>query len=247
MSNHWHGVVSDPSARLPEFLERFHRLLARAQNASLGRSENLWSSEKTSVVHLISDQDVLEKMAYTIANPTQAGLVRSPQEWPGVVTLRIGEQCVVEMPGVFFDRSGSLPTVVKVNMARPPIFAPLDDRSLAMRLAVAIERRVRNARAALLKRGLRFRGAKAVLQQPFAAVPTSVAVRRTLNPRVAARDWRARIDALRGLAAFRRAYRQALNAWRSGLREVTFPAGTYALRLYAGVTCASAHPSSAKA
>src|SRR5688500_13354733 len=62
MSNHWHGVVTDPSARLPEFLERFHRLLARAQNTFLGRLENLWSSEKTSVVLLVSDHDVLEKM-----------------------------------------------------------------------------------------------------------------------------------------------------------------------------------------
>jgi len=25
LSNHWHGVVTDPLARLPEFLERFHR------------------------------------------------------------------------------------------------------------------------------------------------------------------------------------------------------------------------------
>ncbi len=33
LSNHWHGVVTDPLARLPEFLERFHRLFARAQNA----------------------------------------------------------------------------------------------------------------------------------------------------------------------------------------------------------------------
>ena len=76
MSNHWHGVVTDPFARLPEFLERFHRLFARAQNASLGRWENLWSSDKTSVVALVSDEDVLDKMAYTVANPTAAGLVR---------------------------------------------------------------------------------------------------------------------------------------------------------------------------
>jgi putative transposase len=60
MSNHWHGVVTDPHARLPEFLERFHRLFARAQNASLGRWENLWSSDKPSVVRLVSDQDILE-------------------------------------------------------------------------------------------------------------------------------------------------------------------------------------------
>jgi hypothetical protein len=67
MSNHWHAVVSDPEARLPEFLERAHRLIAKCQNAALGRWENLWSSEKTSVVYLASEQDVLDKMAYVIA------------------------------------------------------------------------------------------------------------------------------------------------------------------------------------
>jgi hypothetical protein len=111
ISNHWHGVVTDPFARLPEFLEHFHRLLAKAQNASLDRCrwENLWSSDKTSVVLLVSDEDVLEKMAYVIANPTAAGLVRSPCDWPGVITARLGERCTVEMPEVFFDPEGALP------------------------------------------------------------------------------------------------------------------------------------------
>jgi putative transposase len=87
-----YALVTDPFARLPEFLEHFHRLLAKAQNASLGRWEKLWSSDKTSVVLLVSDEDVLEKMAYTITNPTAAGLVRSPLEWPGVMTTRIDER-----------------------------------------------------------------------------------------------------------------------------------------------------------
>jgi putative transposase len=52
MSNHWHGVLTDPDARLPEFLEIFHKLFAKAQNASLGRWEKLWSSDKTSVALL---------------------------------------------------------------------------------------------------------------------------------------------------------------------------------------------------
>jgi REP element-mobilizing transposase RayT len=109
MSNHWYGVVTDPEARPPEFLERFHRSVAKAQNASLGRWENLWSSDKTSTVLLVSDADVLEKMAYTIANPTVAGLVRSPHEWPGVISHRLQESESVEMPDIFFDENGELP------------------------------------------------------------------------------------------------------------------------------------------
>ncbi len=80
-----------------------------------------WSSDKTSVVLLVSDEDVLEKMAYTIANPTAAGLVRAPKDWPGVITTRIDERCTVDMPDVFFDPEGTLPETVELEFSRPPI------------------------------------------------------------------------------------------------------------------------------
>jgi REP element-mobilizing transposase RayT len=158
MSNHWHGVLTDPQARLPEFLEHFHRLLARSQNASLGRWENLWSTDKTSVVLLVSDEDVLEKMAYTIANPTAAGLVRTPREWPGVVTQRMGEHTRVDMPDVFFDPEGGLPESVTLEFTRPPIYLQLDARRLALHLATAVQRRVRDAREELARQGRKFLG-----------------------------------------------------------------------------------------
>jgi hypothetical protein len=242
MSNHWHGVVTDPLARLPEFLEHFHRLLAKAQNASLGRWENLWSSDKTSVVLLVSDDDVLKKMAYTIANPTAAGLVRSPREWPGVITARIGERCTVEMPDLFFDPEGSLPASVSLEFTRPPIYPQLDVQTLARHLATAVERHVRDARHALAQAGRKFLGAKAVRQQLFDAAPHTTEPRRNPNPRIAARHTPERVQAIGNLMAFLRDYRAAWHAWRHGKREQVFPAGTYALRIYARVACAPACP-----
>lgn len=129
MSNHWHGVVTDPEGRLPKFLEIFHKLVAKAQNASLGRWENLWSSDKTSAVPLVSEADVLEKMAYTLA-----------------------------------------------------------------------------------------------------------------NPRIASKSTPARVDAIRRMLAFVQEYRAAWHEWRAGSRDVLFPPGTYALRIYARVACAPAVP-----
>ncbi len=242
LSNHWHGVVTDPAARLPEFLEHFHRLLAKSQNASLGRWENLWSSDKPSVVLLVSDSDVLEKMAYTIANPTAAGLVRTPREWPGVITTRLGEQCTVEMPDVFFDPEGSLPETVRLELTRPPIYPQLDTRELAEHLAKAIERHVRAARQALARQGRRFLGAKAVLRQDFNAAPKTHEPRRNPSPRIAAAHTPERVQAIRNLTAFLRQYRAAWHAWRAGKREQIFPAGTYALRVHARVACAPACP-----
>jgi hypothetical protein len=242
MSNHWHGVVTDPFGRLPEFLEHFHRLLARAQNAALGRWENLWSSDKTSVLHLVSDEDVLEKMAYTIANPTAAGLVRSPSEWPGVITQRIGESYCVDMPDIFFDPDGPLPDSATLELCRPPIFSHLSVRELARHLARAVERHVREAREALTRQGRKFLGAKAVLRQAFDAAPKSTELRRNPNPRIASKRTPERIQAIRNLVAFLRSYRQAWLAWRSGKRDQIFPAGTYALRVHTRVACAPACP-----
>jgi len=118
MSNHWHGVVTDPEARLPEFTECFHKLLAKAQNAAIERWENFWSSDKTSLVLLTSEHDVLEKMAYTLANPTAAGLVKCPDEWPGVISGRFGSEDLVEMPDAFFDEEGDLPENTELQFVR---------------------------------------------------------------------------------------------------------------------------------
>src|SRR4051812_42003187 len=193
MSNHWHGVVTDPEARLPEFLERFHRLVAKAQNASLGRWENLWSSDKTSVVLLVDDADVLEKMAYAISNPVVAGLVRSPHEWPGVISLRFDEPRTVEMPDVFFDEEGDLDEEATLRFVRPEL--GVMDAAFDEQLNEAVAERVRRARMDMRLRGLPFIGRNTVLRQPFSGTPRTAAPRRNPNPRIAAKRTRARIAA----------------------------------------------------
>ncbi len=242
MSNHWHGVVSDPFACLPEFLENFHRLLARAQNAALGRWENLWSSDKTSVVLLVSAWDILEKMAYTLANPTAAGLVHSPDEWPGTITKRIGELWRTTMPDVFFDSTGSLPSEVSLTFQRPPGFDAFNDLELALELDRSLRSKVRAAREELTRKGHDFLGIKAVLRQSFSDSPSTPAPRRNHKPRVAAGSDSERRSATKRIKVFLREYRDALTNWRAGNRSAVFPAGTYALRIYARVACAPAVP-----
>jgi hypothetical protein len=234
----WHGAVTDPSA----FFDgtRFHRLVAKAQNASLGRWENLWSSDKTSEVLLVSDADVLEKMAYTIANPTVAGLVRSPHEWPGVISHRFGQLESVEMPDVFFDDEGELPEEVCLEFVRPAIFPEFGDEELSARLREAVATRVQRTRKDMQLRSLPFLGRTAVLRQAFSATPRTPAPRRNPSPRIASKSTPARIRAIQRMLAFVKEYRVALLSWRAGNRNVTFPAGTYALRIHAGIACAQA-------
>ncbi len=239
MSNHWHAVVSDPEARLPEFLERAHGLIAKCQNAALGRWENLWSSEKTSVVYLATEQDVLDKMAYVIANPTSAGLVRSPDEWPGIITRRFGERLHFEMPDHFFDEdgAGTDPDDAVLEFQRPPIFIGLTDDELDRKLFDAVAERVRQARAEMQRAGKTFLGVEAVLRQAFSATPATTEIRRKLSPRIAAKNPSVRIAAIRALQRFIAEYREAWRAWREGKRDVLVPLGTYALRVHARAPC----------
>jgi len=242
MSNHWHGVVTDPDARLPQFLEVFHKLLAKAQNASFERCENLWSSDKTSMVLLVSEQDVLDKMAYTLANPTAAGLVRAPSEWPGVMSRDFRECREIEMPDMFFDEDGELPDSVTLEFTRPPILRSLSDVDLRSALAQKVADLVRRAREEMLANGKSFLGREAILRQSFGSAPATKPAGTAINPRVACKSPSLRVAAISRLQLFLRAYRTALLQWRGGDREVMFPAGTYAKRVFDYVRCVAHAP-----
>ena len=85
MSNHYHAVIFDRSGRYPEFVEHFHKMFARSQNALRGRWENVWASEQVCVVKLADRDAVMDKLVYTAANPVQDHLVERVHHWPGGV------------------------------------------------------------------------------------------------------------------------------------------------------------------
>jgi hypothetical protein len=56
------------------------------------------------------------------------------------------------------------------------------------------------------------------------------------NPTFSALTRKAWLDAMKGLRAFRSAYRAAYVAWRSGDRDTEFPLGTWWVVRHAGAT-----------
>jgi REP element-mobilizing transposase RayT len=234
LSNHLHLVLTDPSARLPAFLQYLDGLSARALNASLGHWEDFWARRSYSAVALASPQDVLDKVAYTLANPAAAGLVRSGREWPGLWSApeQIGAGVLQpRRPECFFSPRGQMPEVASLELTVPPGFtsAELFRGELVTALAE------REARAAEREGG--FLGRARVLAQRPTSRPAPLEPRRGLNPRVAARDKWKRIEALGRLVGFLQAYRAAWAARRRGAIDVLFPAGTYLLRVAHGVPC----------
>src|SRR4029079_5067154 len=83
MSTHLHLVVTDVQGVLPRFLQYFHRIVALGTKVLRKWEGPVWDHEATSVVRLLTHAAVVEKIAYVLANPVAAGLVRRADEWPG--------------------------------------------------------------------------------------------------------------------------------------------------------------------
>ncbi len=238
LSNHFHLVVTDPDARLPAFEQYLDALVARAVNASLGRWESFWAPSSYSAVALASDEDVVSKVAYVLANPVAAGLVRRASEWPGLWSdpRRFGETLTAHRPAKFFRRNGYLPESVDLELSVPPGFASAQD--FRERVSSALEELEGTARRERQSAGRGFLGVAAVLAQKPWKRPAPNERRRNLSPRVAARDKWKRVEALSRLVEFLSAYRSAWAALQRGVRDALFPPGTYLLRIMHGVRCA---------
>jgi len=240
MSNHHHTVIYDRFGRYPEFVEHFHKIFARSQNALRGRWENFWASEQVCVVRLVGRADVMDKLVYTATNPVKDHLVDRVHHWPGVNGLGalLAGRCLrAARPRHFFRREGTMPEAVELRLTIPPELGPeaevleeLRQRVAAVEAAIASERQ---------RTGQRVYGRRAVLQQSWWARPSSFEPRRTLRPRVAARSKWARIEALLRNRSFVKSYMAARDAWRDGA-TVSFPPGTYWLRRFANVPIAPA-------
>jgi putative transposase len=239
LSNHFHAVVSDPDARLPAFEQYLDSLVARAVNASLGRWEAFWAPSSYSAVRLLEPGDIIDKIAYVLANPVAAGLVHAGREWPGVWSApeRIGAgPMLVHRPGFFFREKGPMPEKVELELTLPPGFDSVDEfRARLLDALTACEcEAVRSAQS----EGRKFLGVRRVLAQNPSGRPPAEEPRRRLSPRIAGRDKWKRIEALGRLVEFIRAYRAAWHELRRGVRDVVFPHGTYWLRVAHGVACA---------
>ncbi len=233
MSNHYHLVLTDPHANLPDFEQYFNSLLARSINCFRGRWESFWDPDSYSAVDLIESQDVFERLIYTLMNPVEANLVNRAEHWEGASSLkmRFNMPTSVSRPEGFFSEdmpeSGNLKVV-------PP--AALDGYT-PEGLYRAIHDRVRGEENKQ-DRSKRVLGMSKVRAQHWNDSPETFEQRRGLNPRIAARRHRARIDALQINRDWLASYYSALALFRAGQRDVPFPRGTYWMCVRLG--CSSA-------
>ncbi len=231
MSSHEHVIISDPQARRSDFMQEFHRLLANCLNNMIGWSGEVFDGAKPSVVALSTPEAMVEKTAYLMANPVEAGLVFHARDWPGVQTTpaQLGvARWTAQRPGVYLDPDNPhWPRRATLSLRHPETshMAPEDFRA---QVQDALQQREQAAREKLRAEGRRFAGRKAVLKTSRYKRATSWEERGSLNPHFATgrNQGEAYRLAARTLRAFRQAYHEALALWVQGYREVVFPAGT---------------------
>ena len=238
MSTHEHLILTDVRGQLPRFLQELHRLVALAVKVMRKWEGAVWDHEKTSVVELRTQRAVIEKLAYVMANPVAAGLVRNAADWPGVTTRpeELGHVTrTAARPTCYFDPgSAQWPEVATLALTMPA----LDISDDAARQAVAAELHALElvARARVRERGWRFlERSRLALLSPFERAKSFEPLRgRNPSFAVGRGQREAFFQAVAAVRAFREAYRNALQRWRTGIRDVLFPAETWLMRCVHG-------------
>lgn len=234
MSNHHHIVLTDVHGNLPRFCHLMHSLIARMLNLSYDRCENFWGPGSYSAVLLAEPDDVLDKMAYVLANPVAAGLVERGTEWPGFITtpkMLLGKRSqgiVVKRPGGFFIDETEMPEMVELTFCCPPsVEAVMSKEEAAERLQRRREAKEEAARRRAKDMGVSFLGKDGIRAQDPFDCPDTQEPRFQLSPNLACRDMWKRIELLQESSDWHNEYDECRWRFKMGEREVEFPRGTW--------------------
>jgi len=240
-SNHEHSLSTDTLGNHPEFRQFKNSFIARAMNVELHRREAFWGPTDREVVVLVDEGAQREALVYALANPVKDGLVHHGYQWPGPRSKPsdIEKEFIINRPKGGFFKNSSLPATVVMKLTMPPAL-----RHLPLEEAVAtLEKEERAAevgyREARRNSSKPFLGRRAVRKQSPFDCPKGRPPFRRLNPRIKCKDAGLRQRLLQKLKAFQAAYASARLAWKNPTEQVSFPYGTYQLRVLYGVPIAS--------
>jgi hypothetical protein len=242
MSTHYHLVLTDTRGRLPAFLTELNRLVALVVKVIRRWEGPVWDQQEPSIVHLRTPEALVEKLAYVMANPVETGTVRRGYQWPGVVTTpkHLGrKRFVAKRPEQYLDpRNSQWPEKARLELSLPELpWKPNDVRKL---VAGEVERAEKAAIRHMAKKGWRVLGLNRLRRLSPYKRSMSFEPIRGRNPSFAVGRGRREefFEAVLELRTFRRLYREALERWRAGVRNVVFPRGTYAMVLNHSVAAA---------
>ena len=238
MCNHYHMVVTDTEGKLPKFLQEFNRLVAMGVKTLRRWPDQVWESGPPSKLELAKPKAIVEKIAYTMANPVAAFLVEHADEFPGAKTLLsdLGRGVIKATRPDFYISEGNeqWEEELTLPLTLPPMFAHENDETLNRLVAAELESLERAAHNELREKRGRFLGVAKIMKLSPRDRAKTPKPRGQLNPTFAV--GRGNAEALKECIEKRRAflnhYRQALARWRAGDRDAVFPPGTWWMRVF---------------
>jgi putative transposase len=229
MSNHYHLIVYDKHANISKFTQYLNMSVARSFNVMLQRGENFWATDSLCLVELVNRTDIIDKLAYTLANPVAAGLVGRVRSWGGVTSwqaMHSGETISVNRPNVFYRKC--MPAKAELQLA-------LDLPGLGGRLqfvhdvVAAVDKIEKACDVERSRAGQTVVGMAAVLKQRTEDSPATRHEMFGLRPKVACRSQWHRVATLQRNADFVAAHADARARLMAG-DVADFPVGTCGMR-----------------
>ena len=244
MSTHVHLVFTDVRGVYPAFLQYLNRLFANVTKVLRGWGHEVFNAAGPSAVLLRTPGAVVDKVAYTVANPVACGAVRSHRHWPGFVT-RVEDmgklRRTVRRPARYFSSRGEMPESVELRLELPAALVELHGEEGARRLlAEALDAKERAARAEVRARGHAFFGAKRVRKASPYKRAKAYEVFGALDPKWATKGGgrEAYLAEAERYRTFQAEYRVAWERRAGGESDVVFPYGTWLMRVRYGARCA---------
>ncbi len=236
MSNHFHLIVRDPKQNLSGFMHWLSLFSSKSINFYLGRRGIIWSPEPFSSQELHYIEDILDKLVYTLCNPTQAGIVQDLSDWIGNISLpehyRNDFTFEAKRPKFFKESSKKIPKTATLKLCVPPGFK--DRESFINELENMIKIRCLEISRERNVEGKGFIGKENICLDPHYR-PDNPYIESEISPRLACKDKENRIKLLEGMILFWKEHEDSRQRVLEGVKDVTFPYGTYWWCHYGGM------------
>lgn len=241
MGNHFHLMARSRTLQIPDFMRDVQRTIS-------DEVKDLRDGWNTSVFPIrydaepvLDDRAVRQQLNYILMNPVRAGLVRHPSDWPGVSSTelhRTGSSREVEWidhkqlrklrrradSDEVVDPSRAAETY-ELEVTNPPDLADCTAAEAGEEIFSDLEVLCRDWVGSQRLEGEEFAGAERVREQDPLARPGEPP--EGPEPLCHTTDPEKREEYRQKLTNVTNRYRKALQRWRDGNAEVSFPPGTY--------------------
>ncbi len=233
MSNHLHLVLRDGDGSLSAFMRYFVGNVARRINRLDGLHGAVFERRFSEIV-IVDDEMLVHRIAYAVANPVEAGLVRSHREWTGLCAFARGYAVARVFSHFHAARYAAAARRSEVSVRRDEFREEvvMETGVLDAALAARVEAAVKAREASLREKRRGVVGMAAVeAMSPLSRPERS---KRSPMPLCFASTWEGWAGFVSGWRAFCHAFAVASLSCRMGGLDVAFPAGAFRPSSWAG-------------